>query len=99
MCNYVVISVFCLLYAFVFSICRKALNRRKGRPSRVELRNAEGLLIESRAVLSQYRGMAPSLIERRLRSLLSLIDAWLLDREIAKDPKLRTGSPRGDSIT
>jgi hypothetical protein len=36
--------------------------------------------------------MAPPLIERRLRSLLSLIDAWLLDREVAKDPKLRTGS-------
>ena len=46
------------------------------------------LLIESRAVLSQFRGMADSrgahLVERRLRNLLRLIDAWLLDREIAK---------------
>ena len=25
------------------------------------------------------------LVEKRLRTLLSLIDAWLLDREIAKD--------------
>jgi hypothetical protein len=52
MCNYLVISVFCLLYTIVFLICRKALDRRKDTPSRVELRNAEGLLIESRVVLS-----------------------------------------------
>jgi hypothetical protein len=96
MCNYLVIAVFCLLYTIVFSICRKALDRRKGRPSRGVFMYSEGLLIESRAVLSQYRGVASPLIERRLRSLLSLIDAWLLDREIAKDPKLRAGSPRDD---
>ena len=103
MCNYLVISVFCLLYTVVFSICRKTLDRRKGRPSRAELRNAEGLLIESKHILTQFRGIAASrgahLVEERLRTLLSFIDAWFLDREIAKDPKLRTGSPRDDSRT
>src|SRR5437868_3796483 len=89
MCNYLVISVFCLLYTIVFWICRKALDRRKGRPSRAELRNAEGLLIESKHILTQFCGIADSrgahLVEKRLRTLLSLIDAWFLDREIAKD--------------
>src|SRR6266496_3590604 len=96
MSNYLVILVVCLLYTIGFSICRKALDRRKGRPSRVELRNAEGLLIESKHILTQFRGIAASrgahLLEERLRTLLSFIDAWLLDREIAKDPKLQTGS-------
>ena len=89
MCNYLVISVFCLLYTIVFSICRKALDTRKGGPSRAELKNAEGLLIESKHILTQFRGVADSrsahLVEERLRRLLSFIDAWFLDREIAKD--------------
>ena len=97
MCNYLVISVFCLLYTIVFLICRKALDRRKGRPSRVELRNAEGLLIESAHLLGDFRkANLPPLVERRVTNLLRMIHAWLVDREIAKDPKLRTGKPTAD---
>lgn len=88
MFDYLVILVFCLLYTIVFLICRKALDRRKGRPSRVELRNAEGLLIESAYLLGEFRKVnLPPLVERRVTKLWRLIHAWLLDREIAKDPK------------
>ena len=63
----------------------------------VELRNAEGLLIESAYLLGEFRkANLPPLVERRVTNLLRMIHAWLLDREIAKDPKTANREAKDD---